>query len=76
MKTKIKQKAKRYHDFWFADGTTLTSLLPITRASARKIHLSDAKMIRAKRYHPHEYNFLDISAHRNVEMSLKKKVIK
>lgn len=41
---------KRYHYFTFADGTHLTSFYPITRRSARRIHLSDAPITRAVRW--------------------------
>jgi hypothetical protein len=43
-------KMKRYHQFEFADGTWLTSFYPITRRSARRIHLSDASIVRAVRW--------------------------
>jgi hypothetical protein len=46
-----KTQAKRYHEFVFADGTKLISFYPVTRRTARAIHLaSDAAIARAIRW--------------------------
>lgn len=39
---------RRFTEFVFADGTTLISLYPITRKTARKLHLSDARLVKAR----------------------------